>query len=109
VALRVKFWPLAFFYSVLLPKSPYTQQQPAGLALVAVLVLACLGDCRLVVEISASIENFRYQHVRTTCDFSLDPPLFIGSTSADMNKMDLSGCWFSADISMRLLSSACGH
>jgi hypothetical protein len=40
-----------------LAETAYTQQQPAGLALAAVLGLADLGDCRLVVEQSA-IRNF---------------------------------------------------
>jgi hypothetical protein len=43
-----------FFYSVLLPKTPYTQQQPMGCAEDCVLASASWLGCGLVVEISAS-------------------------------------------------------
>jgi hypothetical protein len=42
------------FVYLLLPKSPYTQQQPADWGTAAVLLLAGLGGCRLVEEQTTS-------------------------------------------------------
>jgi hypothetical protein len=68
-----------FFFSVLLAETPYTQQQPAGLALAAVLLLAGLGGCKLVERLPQADPNL-FSTVTEQAETKLSPTISLNAT-----------------------------